>query len=130
MFLGLRSDGPVAELKLYEVNGTLRGEKVWQADRQLAYGLLGQLDVFLKEHGASIQGLRGLFVFQGPGSFTGLRIGLTVMNTLAYADAIPIVGEAGDDWCAKAVLRLREGDNDQIVMPLYGSDARITLPKK
>lgn len=130
MLLGLRSDGPVAELCLYDTNGNVIAEIKWEAGRELAHGLLKKLDEFLKTNGVEMKQLSGLFAFQGPGSFTGLRIGLTVMNTFAYAEGIPIVGETGDDWRAKAVSRLRAGQNDRIVLPFYGAEARITQPKK
>lgn len=130
MLLGLRSDGPVAELCLYDTAGNVIAEMKWEAGRELAHGLLEKLDEFLRANGVEMKQLSGLFVFQGPGSFTGLRIGLTVMNTLAYAENLPIVGEKGDDWQEKAIGRLRAGHNDRIVMPFYGAEARITLPKK
>ena len=129
MYLGIRTDSPVAELYLYE--GTaLKAEKTWQADRQLAHGLLGQLEGFLGEHGATFHDLTGLFVYGGPGSFTGLRIGITVMNTISYAESIAIVGSVGEAWRDEAVARLEQGENDQVVLPLYGADARITKPVK
>ena len=66
----------------------------------------------------------------GPGSFTGLRIGLTVLNTIASSQAIPIVGATGDDWQDVAVAGIDSGQNDEIVMPFYGSEANITAPRK
>jgi tRNA threonylcarbamoyladenosine biosynthesis protein TsaB len=129
MYLGIRTDSPVAELYLYE-SESLVAEKTWQADRQLAFGLLSQLETFLAEQGKSFDDVTGLFVYRGPGSFTGLRIGLTVMNTIAYAQHIPIVGATGDTWHTDASVRLVKGDNDQMVMPFYGAEARITKPKK
>ncbi len=130
MFFGLRSDGPVAELYLYDKQGTSLGKYTWQADRQLAHDLLRKIDEFLADNNSSLGQLSGLFVYEGPGSFTGLRIGLTVMNTLAYAESIPIVGARGDEWQGLAISRLQSGENDQVVMPFYGADARITQPKK
>lgn len=129
MFLGIRTDSPLAEFYLY--NGEeLVAQKSWQADRELAKGLLAQLETFLSENNCGFQDLAGLFAFRGPGSFTGLRIGLTVMNTMAYARSIPIVGSESDDWVSSAVARLAGGENDKIVMPFYGAEARITKPKK
>lgn len=130
MLLGLRSDTSVAELMLYDQTGTLVGELSWEADRQLAHGLLKKIDDFLRDHATTLEKLDGLFVFQGPGSFTGLRIGLTVMNTVAYANSLPIVGETGDEWRREAVRRLCMGENDHVVLPFYGAEARITQPKK
>lgn len=131
MLLGLKTDNPVAELYLYDEAGKLLAERQWRADRQLAHGLLAEIDAFLVLHDCRLQSLGGLFAYEGPGSFTGLRIGLTVINTLAYALRVPVVGQAADtDWRETAVKRLRSGDNDRVVMPFYGVDARITLPRK
>jgi tRNA threonylcarbamoyladenosine biosynthesis protein TsaB len=129
MYLGIRTDSPIAELYIYD-DTTPRAEKTWQADRQLAHGLLTQLETFLQENNATFQDLTGLFVYQGPGSFTGLRIGLTVMNTIAYAQKIAIVGSEGDMWREDAVTRLASGESDEIVLPRYGAEPRITKPTK
>ena len=129
MLLGVKTDNPLAELYLYD--GTVQVATMsWQADRELAHRLLRKIDDFLSDNEQSLDSITGLFVFQGPGSFTGLRIGLTVMNTLSYAKSVPIVGETGDDWKEAAVARLVAGENDKVVMPFYGADARITTPKK
>jgi tRNA threonylcarbamoyladenosine biosynthesis protein TsaB len=69
-------------------------------------------------------------VFQGPGSFTGLRIGITVANAIAYAQSVPIVGTRGEHWMADGIKRLQSGQNDTRVMPYYGADPNITKPGK
>lgn len=129
MYLGLRTDAPLAEMYLYK-DTTPVADKTWQADRQLAYGLLAQLETFLAAHDVVFTDLTGVFIYSGPGSFTGLRIGITTMNTMAHALGVPIVGVGGDDWREQAVARLASGDSDRIVLPHYGADARITKPKK
>ncbi len=102
----------------------------WQADRQLAKGLLRYMTTVLAADQKTLSDIRGIGVFRGPGSFTGLRIGLTVMNTLADSLAVPIVGADGDTWQTQVIERLNRGDTDQIVMPEYGAAAHITTPRK
>jgi tRNA threonylcarbamoyladenosine biosynthesis protein TsaB len=128
MILLLDTSTPVCRLSL--IDGDRRFDSEWQADRELAKNLLGYLREQLAAHAASWETLTGIGVLQGPGSFTGLRIGLTVVNTLADAEQIPIVGTTGDNWQELALSRLAAGENDQVVMPLYGSDANITKPRK
>ena len=105
-------------------------EHTWEAGRTLAHGLLSFLESSLKEHGAGFSDVRGLVVFRGPGSFTGLRIGITVMNTIAASESIPIVGATGDRWLAEGRERLARSEDDRIVLPEYGSEAHITKPVK
>ena len=71
-----------------------------------------------------------LIVFKGPGSFTGLRIGITVANAIAYAQNIPIVGTTGENWRGDGLKKLSGGKNDKIVMPEYGAEPNITKSRK
>lgn len=105
-------------------------EREWEAGRELADSLLGYLRSELRVQGLSWRDITGIGVLQGPGSFTGLRIGHTVMNTLADSLSIPIVGVTGDDWVEAALARLNRQENDEMVLPLYGRDANITTPKR
>jgi tRNA threonylcarbamoyladenosine biosynthesis protein TsaB len=128
MIILMDTSTPVCKLSL--IDGDERFDDEWQADRQLAKGLLAYLHDQLEAHGKSLDDVTGIGVFTGPGSFTGLRIGLTVLNTLADANAVPIVGCRGEQWQAEALGRLQAGENDRIALPFYGSDAHITTPRK
>lgn len=102
----------------------------WESGRGLADGLIGYLRTCLAENGLTWADISGIAVCKGPGSFTGLRIGLTVCNTIAGSLQLPIVGETGEDWLERAVMRLRGGQDERLVMPLYGRDPNITKPRK
>lgn len=128
MILLLDTSTPVCKLSL--VDGEGRYDDTWQADRTLAKGLLQYIHSKLQEHNKIWSDITGIGVFAGPGSFTGLRIGLTVLNTLASSEHIPIVGSTADDWQAEVLGRLSIGENDELVMPFYGSEAHITQPRK
>ena len=116
--------------RLTLIDGEARVDDAWEANRDLAKGLLGYLEQQLQAQQKSWRDLTGLVAFKGPGSFTGLRIGLTVMNTLADSLNIPIVGAMGEAWQKKGLARLRQGENDQLVLPEYGAEAHITTPRK
>lgn len=102
----------------------------WEAGRSLANNLLGYLDEIFKKESSSFSDISGIIAYQGPGSFTGLRIGLTVFNTLADSLSVPIVGVTGDNWKQQGVQRLNSSENDQLVMPEYGGVPHITTPRK
>ena len=128
MILLLDTSSPVANLALIE--GDNRYEADWEANRDLAKGLLGFIESELARHQRSFSDISAIGAFKGPGSFTGLRIGLTVLNTLADALDVPIVGELGESWQAGALHRLESGENERIVLPFYANNAHITKPRK
>jgi len=128
MILLLDTSTPVCKLTF--VDGDWRYDDEWQADRELAKGLLAYLRDQLGKNGKTFYDISAIGTFTGPGSFTGLRIGLTVLNTIADSEQLPIVGANGDDWQEKVLARLRAGENDKIVLPFYGGDAHITKPRK
>ncbi len=123
-------DTSTQNCKVTIIDGDWRQDKEWQADRTLAKHLLKYLHGTLQEYGKTWSDITAIGVFQGPGSFTGLRIGITVMNTLADANNIPIVGGRGDNWRDEALAKLSDGMNEIVVLPYYGGEANITIPKK
>jgi len=118
------------EVSLTFVDGDARETVRWQADRTLARDMLAFLRQQLDARGLGFHDIEGIGVFRGPGSFTGLRIGLTVLNTWAHTESIPIVGAVGEQWEQECVDRLRSGADDTIILPEYGAPAHVTKPRK
>jgi len=128
MILLLDTSTPVCKVSL--VDGDWRFDDEWESGRTLAKGLLGYLQDILTKNDKVWTDVSGIVGFKGPGSFTGLRIGLTVLNTFADSESIPIVGATGEDWQTVGLQRLSSGENDKLVMPEYGAEAHITTPRK
>lgn len=129
MILALRTDKPIAELYVCEGQAVITSCQ-WEAHRQLADTIHIQIEALLRDVGAGWSDITGLIVFKGPGSFTGLRIGITIANTIAFAQNISIVGTMGDRWLQDGLFKLAQGANNHIVNPMYGGQVNITLPKK
>jgi len=71
------------------------GGKLWEESRQLSPRahqkiLLFELDRLLKKKGLSVEKLQLIVVGQGPGSYTGLRVGLATARALSQALKIPL----------------------------------------
>ena len=128
IILTIRTDKPEAELGLFADDKKLAYE-TWEAHRQLAETIHTKINELLTEQGRTLFNLEGIVCFQGPGSFTGLRIGLTVGNALSYGLQIPIVAAKGDDWIQAGLTRLEKGDNDHLALPEYGAPVHITQPR-
>jgi len=79
-----------------------------------------------------IKALKGIIVTVGPGSFTGIRIGLTLANTLGYLLKIPVVGLKTSEFkTPKQALNLgyKKLKGPSFVKPFYGKEPNITFPK-
>jgi tRNA threonylcarbamoyladenosine biosynthesis protein TsaB len=50
------------------------------------------IDKILKEQGFTTSDLDAIAVSKGPGSYTGLRIGVSAAKGIAYASSIPLIG--------------------------------------
>ncbi len=125
--LGLRTDKPEAELYLYDGSKKL-AELKWQAHRQLAETIHTKIKLLLD--GRALSDIGGIVFFEGPGSFTGLRIGASVTNALAYSLQVPIVALGGADWLERGRKQLASGDNQKLAIPKYGGKINISQPKK
>lgn len=128
LIVTFRTDKPDAEIGLYEDAQQLAYE-VWTAHRALAETIHNKLQALLEEQGTLLQDIEGIVVFKGPGSFTGLRIGITVANTLAYALSVPIVGTTDPQWIENGISSLHDGGNDLQIQPEYGAAPHITAQK-
>jgi tRNA threonylcarbamoyladenosine biosynthesis protein TsaB len=129
IILTIRTDQPESEIGLFENTAQL-GYVVWQAHRSLGITIHLKIAEVLAGSDRVLQDVQGVVVFQGPGSFTGLRIGLTVANTLAGALSVPIVGGKNPGWLESGIAALLAGQSDICVMPDYGSEVHITSPTK
>lgn len=129
LILVIRTDKPESEIGLYEDLNPLAYIK-WQAHYQLAETIHKQVSTLLDRTSKTWHELNGLVVYKGPGSFTGLRIGIAFANTLSYSLAIPIIGSKTNNWIKVGIKSLLDNKNEESITPEYGAEAHITLPKK
>ncbi len=60
--------------------------------------ILETIDQLIQKANIKLADLGGVFVIKGPGSFTGLRVGIAVANQFAHQLKIPIIGLRTDEW--------------------------------
>ncbi len=129
MILTIRTDKPESELGLFDGQAKVAYE-TWLAHRQLAETIHLKIQKLLQAQGLSLRDLSAIVIYRGPGSFTGLRIGMSVANALAYGLKIPIAATTGQEWITHGIQKLLEGKGEQYVTPEYGAPVHITKPKK
>lgn len=73
-------------------DGIVIAETVSEPSGAHAARLPGDLQALLREAGATLRDVDLFAVATGPGSFTGLRIGIATMQGLAFAEGKPLLG--------------------------------------
>jgi tRNA threonylcarbamoyladenosine biosynthesis protein TsaB len=104
--------GGVALLDEY----ALRGEYLLNVSATHSERLLGSIERLLLDAHCPKEDIDGIAVSIGPGSFTGLRIGVTVAKTLAWVWKCPVVG------VSTLAALARQGFGAQLICPMI--DAR------
>lgn len=130
MILVLKTGTEENLLELRELDGDVKFSNTWPASKLLSEELPGMIEDSLGGLNLMFGDVAGIVVFKGPGSYTGLRIGITVVNAIADQVGAPIVGQTGGNWVEDGLARLKMEENDQIVLPEYGGEANITKPRK
>ena len=82
----------------------------------LSKHLLGFINDCLSQNHLSFHDITEITFMSGPGSFTGLRIGASIVNTLAHELDIP--------------LKTHHGKIVKSIIPDYGRPANISKPRK
>ncbi|NNJ10805.1 tRNA (adenosine(37)-N6)-threonylcarbamoyltransferase complex dimerization subunit type 1 TsaB [Chloroflexales bacterium ZM16-3] len=91
MLLAIDTTTTITGLALCD-GGELVAECTWLSGRNHSAQLLPQLDMLLRHVGAGRESLRAVAVALGPGSWSGLRVGLSVAKGLALAGDMPLLG--------------------------------------
>ena len=77
-------------------------ENSWQSNSDEAEKLMPAIAELLEKASTKFSQIEKVIVISGPGSFTGLRVGVTVANTIAYLNKCELYAvETFDYWWAK-----------------------------
>ena len=97
-------------------DGTVSAEYAGGVGRKNFQGFMPVVDFLLESTGAAPSDIEGIIVSTGPGSFTGLRVGLAAAKGMAQALGSPVVGVS-----SLAALARRIPFSDLPVRPLLDS---------
>lgn len=91
MELALDSSTDVASTALSQ-RGEVQAEMSWLSGQNHTVELLPSVLHLLGQARIQLNDIEAVFVAKGPGSFNGVRIGVSVAKALSFALAIPLVG--------------------------------------
>ncbi|MHB1318148.1 MAG: tRNA (adenosine(37)-N6)-threonylcarbamoyltransferase complex dimerization subunit type 1 TsaB [Anaerolineae bacterium] len=125
MILAIDTATRTASIALYNSTGVL-AEESWRSKNNHSVEVMPAIARLVERQGCSMRDLSGIAVSLGPGSFTGLRIGMSVAKGLCLGLEIPIVGvpslqvaayAAGDPGCP--ILAVDEAGRGRICVGRY-----------
>jgi tRNA threonylcarbamoyladenosine biosynthesis protein TsaB len=91
MLLAVDTSTSLVGLALYDGN-TVLGEMMWTTKQHHTTELTPALSGLLKRCGVTMASVHALGVAIGPGSFTSLRVGLSLIKGIALARSLPVMG--------------------------------------
>jgi tRNA threonylcarbamoyl adenosine modification protein YeaZ len=91
MQLAIDTSTDTASLALVQDNGVL-AELTWRCEQNHTTQVLTHLAHLLNQTKLNLQSTSGIIVAKGPGSFNGLRVGISIAKGLAFSLGVPIIG--------------------------------------
>ena len=122
-------------LALYKNNEIIEYFQM-EADNNLSVLLLPKIDELLKKLNLEIKDVDKIYVSNGPGSFTGIRIGVTTAKTIAYGlnKDINTVSElevlASVDTNKKYIVPLIDARRNYVYTGMYNNNLNIEIENK
>jgi len=100
----------------------ISGDAFFEAKTDSLEKIVSNIDYVLKEAGLCLGDIQGIGVGLGPGSWTGIRVGVTVGKVLAYSTGKPVCGIP-----TLKVLAYSAGDTSALVCPVIYAGTRDTV---
>lgn len=135
LLLALDTSTSTAGVALFDTQRVV-SETTWLAGREHSTRLLEEVEAALERIGRTAQELTGLVVARGPGSFTGVRVALSVAKGMAAGLQIPLWGVSSLDVLAHAagtvdlpVRAALEAGRGRFATGLYSGGVAIEAPR-
>ncbi len=130
--LAIETSGFEGRVALWS-DGTCIERALETSGRRHAQSLIAEIDALIQSAGLTPAAIELVAVSLGPGSFTGLRVGVMAAKTLAYSLSIPVVGietfalfaeQAPGEWGRVAVVGDAQRGDFFVSEADYTSDRR------
>lgn len=101
LVLAINTASSKTGIALFEVKNSavkILAKNSWPAKNNEAEKLMPAIDKLLKKVRKTYEDLKQIYVVKGPGSFTGLRVGVTVANTISSLVGADLIGVTTFDF--------------------------------
>ncbi len=119
------------KLRLYSKDGLLVDKFLSTSEANHSEELIKNIDVLIKKNNISKNDISKIAIVSGPGSYTGLRVGVATANAMAYALNVPIFGiNAEEKEALDLVFASSLSSFDSPAEVYYSNPPHITASKK
>lgn len=130
MLLAVDTSTTQVGLALYNENEVI-AEMMWSSKQHHTSQLASALSDLMKRCDVTMDNVSALGVAIGPGSFTSLRVGLSLVKGIAFAKNIPVIGIPTLDVIAaaqpldkKSLITVLQAGRTRLAFGLYQSDKK------
>jgi tRNA threonylcarbamoyladenosine biosynthesis protein TsaB len=121
LILSIETATPICSVALHQ-NGQLMATQQSLTPQSTASQLAVLIDSLFKNSNISIKLLKAVAVSAGPGSYTGLRIGVATAKGICYANSIPLLSISTLELMAHTIIASRNSESNALLCPML--DAR------
>jgi tRNA threonylcarbamoyladenosine biosynthesis protein TsaB len=121
MILTIDSSTQLTRLALFQDGAELDFAE-WQSSFNQSEELLAKIDELLLRNNYTKNDIQAIGINLGPGSYTGIRIGVATANALVFALNIPVVS-------IDQISDIKNTKFSSPVLPIYNREPHITTPK-
>ncbi len=118
------------------LDGDRLHERSWPGSRQQTVTVLPQVEQVLAEAEATLSDVSLVAVTIGPGSFTGLRVGLSIAKGIVIAESCALVGVPTMDVAAEPLVRsgvrcvvVSPAGRGRVIWAAFDPDGEGTAPE-
>lgn len=128
------ADASKTHLSLLAEDFSIKNEIEIVTENNLSEILINKIEDFLHNLGVDKKELTLIMANEGPGTYTGLRIGLTAANLMAFSLNIPIVGYKKEELNKAGLRKIKDRIDkkngfNKFVVPFYKMPPHITKNK-
>lgn len=130
MILAFQTVYEPASCMIFDEN-EIFAEHKWdlQTDRDLLSNILETL----KKANKDIHKMQGVFVVNGPGNFSPVRISILLANNFAHNLKVPVFSLRNDEFDQKKDLKTvfyeKKPQAEKMIEPFFGKEPRIEIKK-
>lgn len=122
--------------KEFKIKIEIKQRKTVNRNEKILIGI----EKILKTSKTQLRNLNGIIVVNGPGSFSGVRIVLSVANTLGWLLNIPVIGisvqpnqnnnQNNLELISQGLKKIKSKKEFKMVKPFYGKEPNISKAKR